>query len=80
MQCWGKSDPKTKFLCNAGENPTRKQSFYAMQGKIQSDFDAILQELTPVISLDLDEISFNDIFEVHEHVLKEDVISKLLND
>ena len=31
-------------------------------------------------NLDLDEISFNDIFEVHEDVLEEDVINKLLND
>ena len=31
-------------------------------------------------NLDLDEISFNDIFEVHEDVLEEDVIAKLLND
>ena len=31
-------------------------------------------------NLDLDKISFNDIFEVHEDVLGEDNIAKLLND
>ena len=36
---------------------------------------------TEVVSnLNLDETSFNDIYEVHEDVFEEDVFAKLLND
>ena len=43
MQCRGKFDPKTKFLCNVGENPIRKRSFYAMSGKIRPENEVFMQ-------------------------------------